>query len=147
MKTNSESSVAENETANAAANELDVQGMSSGAAMLIERMKTNPDDFKYGGKFHRVVQALESDQSWISARDKRALAPAYDLHIQEAEFTEWVYGEIFTPKVEQPKQKAYAGSLITPAQLKAQSIELLNATFEDEYVKYNAFGRYNVGSF
>lgn len=34
MKTNSESSVAENETANAATNESDVHGMSSGAAML-----------------------------------------------------------------------------------------------------------------
>ena len=103
MKTNSESSAAENETASAATNESDVQGMSSGAAMLIERMKTNPDDFKYGGRFYRVVDALKSvDQHFLSERDLLALRPAYELHILEALLTEWVYGEIFNPKVEEP---------------------------------------------
>ena len=145
MKTNSESSAAENETANAATNELDVQGMSSGAAMLIERMRTNPDDFKYGGRFYLVVQGLESDQSWISARDKRALNPAYELHIQEAEFTEWVYGVIFAPKVEQPEQKAYAGSLLTPAMITQQALGVLENSLTDSY-RYNTAGRYNVGS-
>jgi hypothetical protein len=108
MKTNSESSAAGNETASAAMNESDVQEMSSGAAMLIERMKANPDEFKYGGRFYRVAESmvLSETQRWISARDIKALRAAYEEHIVEGEFTEWVYNEIFSPKEESVGQFA-----------------------------------------
>ena len=72
--------------------------------MLIERMKTNPDDFKYSGRFYRVVEAMNAPhgQGWVSERDQEALRSAYQEHIQEAEFSEWVYNEIFNPKEEEP---------------------------------------------
>ena len=90
--------------------------------MLIARMKTNIDDFKYGGKFYRVVEAIQKQgQGWISPRDQLALQTAYSEHIQEAEFSEWVYGEIFTPKEEEDKsQRVYA-------QMQGQRAQMQNA--------------------
>lgn len=72
--------------------------MSAGAEMLIERMKTNPEDFKYGGKFYRVVQALTDGQQWISKRDRAVLREVYEETVVEADFSAWVYNEIFNPK-------------------------------------------------
>lgn len=72
--------------------------MSAGAEMLIERMKTNPEDFKYGGKFYRVVQALTDGQTWVSKRDRAALREVYEETVVEADFSAWVYNEIFNPK-------------------------------------------------
>ena len=88
--------------------------MSAGAEMLIERMKTNPEDFKYGGKFYRVVQALTDGQTWISKRDRAVLREVYEETVVEADFSAWVYNEIFNPKEEEPQQpyqQAYARAL------------------------------------
>lgn len=75
--------------------------ISAGAEMLIERMKTNPDDFKFQGKFYRVVQTLQSPPmagaGWIPSRDFAALKGAYEELVIEPEFNEWVYGAIFNP--------------------------------------------------
>jgi hypothetical protein len=105
--------------------------MSAGAEMLISRMKTNPEDFKYGGRFFRVVDALASPpQAWVSQRDIAALRPAYEEHIQEAEFSAWVYGEIFN----QEEMKSNVGSQYAHA--------------ADPYTTYgtNAFNNTAVGT-
>lgn len=117
--TNLESFDAESETEPTTKPKSDSVNMSAGAEMLIERMKTNPEDFKYGGKFYRVVDAINAKgQGWISERDYRALYLAYQEHIQEAEFSEWVYNEIFNPKEpEQDFHRMYAQAQGQKAQI------------------------------
>jgi len=51
---------------------------SDGARMLIERMKTNPEDFNYGGKLYRAVDAER-----LSVRDLKAYNDAHDRYIKE----------------------------------------------------------------
>lgn len=141
MKTNSESSAAENETANAVTNESGEQGMSSGAAMLIERMKTNPDDFKFSGKFFRVVDSIhEPEQRWISSRDMRALRAAYELHIRESEFAAWVVETIFSP-AHIPEQKILTGTII-----RSSASNVYDTDVGTQPLKFHATGRYDVGS-
>lgn len=112
MKKNSNSCADESVNAPTTKPASEESNMSAGAEMLIERMKTNPEDFKYGGRFYRVVQALEDGQQWVSRRDRDALRVAYDATIKEAEFSEWVYGEIFNPKEPEPDlQSKYANAL------------------------------------
>jgi len=119
--TNSESLGAESATAPTTKPESADLNMSAGAEMLIERMKTNPEDFKYGGKFYRVMDAIQAKgQGWISGRDLVALSDAHDKHIKEADFSEWVYGEIFNPKEPEPVQNMYA-------QMQGQRAQMQNA--------------------
>jgi hypothetical protein len=118
--TNSESLGAESATEPTTKPESDAMNMSAGAEMLIARMKTNPDDFKYGGRFYRVVEAMNAPhgQGWVSERDQEALRLAYGEHIQEAEFSEWVYNEIFNPKEpEKDLHKMYAQAQGQKAQI------------------------------
>jgi len=51
---------------------------SDGARMLIERMQTNPEDFNYGGKLYRAVDAER-----LSVRDLKAYNDAHDRYIKE----------------------------------------------------------------
>jgi len=51
---------------------------SDAAKMMIERMKTNPEDFDYGGKLYRMAE-----QAQMSARDKKACSAAHDEYIKE----------------------------------------------------------------
>ncbi len=132
--TNSESLGAESATEPTTKPESADLNMSAGAEMLIERMKTNPEDFKYGGKFYRVVGAIENDQLWVSKRDRRAMRDAYETLVTEAEFSEWVYGEIFNPKEEEVPagfQLAYTQNLAQSlAQTKnAIAAQTLNGAF------------------
>jgi hypothetical protein len=90
---------------------LEESKMSAGAEMLIERMKTNPEDFEYGGRFYKigiaVQQAGPEVSGWISPRDLEALIEAYGHLILEPKFTEWVYEEIFNPKEPEPMINMY----------------------------------------
>lgn len=45
--------------------------------MLIDRMRTNPEDFKYGGKLYGFVEA------GLSSRDSKVIKDAHDLYIRE----------------------------------------------------------------
>jgi hypothetical protein len=129
--TNSDSLDAESATAPTTKPESASVNMSAGAEMLIERMKTNPDDFNYGGKFYRVVEAMNAPhgQGWVSERDQEALRGAYAEHIQEAEFSEWVYNEIFNPKEpEKDLHKMYA-----QAQSQGQRAQMQNAMRSSMY--------------
>lgn len=117
--TNLESFAAESETVPTTKPKSDSVNMSAGAEMLVVRMKTNPEDFRYGGKFYRVTEAIQKHgQGWISTRDQLALQSAYSEHIQEAEFSEWVYNEIFNPKEpEQDFHRMYAQAQGQKAQI------------------------------
>lgn len=118
--TNLESFDAESATEPTTKPESDALNMSAGAEMLVARMKTNPEDFRYGGRFYRVAEAMNAPhgQGWVSERDQRALRSAYGEHIQEAEFSEWVYNEIFNPKEpEKDLHKMYAQAQGQKAQI------------------------------
>jgi len=68
-----------------------LQGMSEGARMLIERMKTHPEEFSRTGRFHHIFEGTGP----LSLRDEQALLKARDLLVIEPTFTEIVYGMIF----------------------------------------------------
>ncbi|CAB4123613.1 hypothetical protein UFOVP48_45 [uncultured Caudovirales phage] len=51
---------------------------SDAAKMLIERMQTHPEDFKYGGKLYRVLNGEQ-----LSERDKKVYNDAHDKYIKE----------------------------------------------------------------
>lgn len=121
--TNSESLDAESATEPTTKPESADLNMSAGAEMLIERMKTNPEDFNFGGKFYKVRSVLEQTHAavgWISPRDFEALLEAYGRLILEPKFSEWVYGEIFNPKEPEPLQNIYA-------QMQGQRAQMQNA--------------------
>lgn len=72
---------------------------SEGARMLIERMQTHPKDFKYEGRFSRIVDQIlgkvPAGFSEMSDRDKDALTAAFQKYIMEPTLTEYVVDEIF----------------------------------------------------
>ena len=72
---------------------------SEGARMLIERMQSHPKDFKYEGRFSRIVDQILGKVpvgfSELSDRDKDALTAAFQKHIMEPNLTEYVVDEIF----------------------------------------------------
>ena len=110
--------------------------------MLIERMKTNPEDFRYGGRFYRVVDAVNAKgQGWISDRDWIALRDAYDVIVKEAEFSEWVYGEIFNPKEPEPaSQNIYTQNLARSMQQTKNAIAggVFQSGFSDPHGIYGS---------
>jgi hypothetical protein len=72
---------------------------SEGARMLIERMQSHPADFKYEGRFSRIVDQILGKVpvgfSELSDRDKDALTAAFQKYIMEPNLTEYVVDEIF----------------------------------------------------
>jgi hypothetical protein len=88
---------------------------SEGARMLIERMQTHPKDFKYEGRFSRIVDQILGKVpvgfSELSDRDKDALTAAFEKYILEPGLTEYVVDEIFNgdKRREEEKQNALKG--------------------------------------
>jgi hypothetical protein len=72
---------------------------SEGARMLIERMQSHPKDFKYEGRFSRIVDQILGKVpvgfSELSNRDMSALTIAFQKYIMEPSLTEYVVDEIF----------------------------------------------------
>jgi len=66
--------------------------MSEGARMIIERMKTHPEEFEEDGRFHFMVSGVGIHRS---RRDREAIEDAYEKLIAEPKFTEQVVGMIF----------------------------------------------------
>jgi len=72
---------------------------SEGARMLIDRMQTHPQEFKYNGRFMKIVDQILGKVpvgfSELSDRDDDALTAAYEKYILEPHLTEYVVDEIF----------------------------------------------------
>jgi hypothetical protein len=86
-----------------------LQDMSEGARMLIERMKTHPEEFEQDGRFSSILD-------WhprMSARDKQAISKAHDVLIKEPKFTETIFSIIFNPEQE-PKVMFKAKNRYSP---------------------------------
>lgn len=86
---NNESSRSENATATTTNASDAPDTMSEGARILIEAMKTNPEEFKPDGKYNWVVPQLAGVRG-MSTRDHAVLTAAYDRYIIEPQFTERV---------------------------------------------------------
>lgn len=86
---NNESSRSENATATTTNASDAPDTMSEGARILIEAMKTNPEHFEPGNKYHWVVQQLAGARG-MSIRDHTVLKAAYDRYVVEPIFTESV---------------------------------------------------------
>jgi len=87
-----ESSRSENATATTTNASDAPDTMSEGARILIEAMKTNPEHFEPGNKYHWVVQQLTGLRTGhgMSTRDYAVLKAAYDRYVIESIFTESV---------------------------------------------------------
>jgi len=85
---------------------------SAGATMLIERMKTHPEEFRGEGRFTGVVRDVKTGATptWISRRDVAALADAFDLMLEDL-FTE----HVLTTIVGGGKEEAEASPTKAPA--------------------------------
>lgn len=78
---------------------------SPAAAMMIERMQTHPDDFKYGGKLHHMYENGD-----LSKRDRVALNEAHDKYIKEPNLMVWVLEALMKP--DDPKKDERTPKLI-----------------------------------
>ena len=87
---------------------------SEGARMLIERMQSHPKDFKFEGRFSRIVDHILGKVpvgfNDLSDRDDTALSAAYDKYILEPQLTEFVVDEIFNGEKRRAEEQAKIGS-------------------------------------
>ena len=120
--------------------------LNDGITMVIERMKTNPEEFEYGGKMYEYANMAAElmDKSahqrlwFLSAADKKALVTAYtDMHKQR--FTTGVVQTIFEPKPEYDinmdrpvRTKRTIGTSLNTLK---QAAKILDKEFEKEYAK------------
>jgi len=68
--------------------------MNDGVALLLERMKTNPEEFIDGGKWAHIMNKHED---FLEAEDRQALTDGLNKLMQQR-FTEKVMEELIDPK-------------------------------------------------
>ena len=68
--------------------------MNDGVALLLERMKTNPEEFIDGGKWAHIMNKHED---FLDAEDRQALTDGLNKLMQQR-FTEKVLEELVDPK-------------------------------------------------
>lgn len=92
-------------------NELDVSGITDAAKILIERMKTKPEEFAPGHKFGHIWAACwqrvnptphTGAPPPVPLRDAEVLLIAYDKYITEPEFIKHVLESVFADDTELP---------------------------------------------
>ena len=73
--------------------------MNDGVAMLLERMKTNPEEFVHEGGVHRTKwgQLIDGYKERLDPEDAKALTDGYNALLQQ-QFTEKVMEELVDPK-------------------------------------------------
>lgn len=117
----SSKSDSDNETST---NELDVSGITDAAKILIERMKTKPEEFAIGHKFGHIWAACwqrvnpephTGAPPPVPLRDAEVLLAAYDKYITEPEFIKHVLETVFSDDTELPGQRAGGGYLFRPS--------------------------------
>jgi hypothetical protein len=115
---------------------------SDGAKMLIERMKTNPEEFRGGHARWAIVinQVLQvrrggvENNIMMSKRDMNALWDAFERHVMEPALAEFAIEELMTPK---PERKKVQVNPLTKAQLDRQMSDMLQAEFSRAYAEGN----------
>lgn len=127
---------------------------SDGAKMLIERMKTHPEEFRGGGARWAVAvnQMLQvrrggtENNLMMSRRDMNALWDAFERHVMEPALAEYAVTEMMEPKAE----KHPAKKLLVPANMRSEMFRLMEESYKREYyeaeqkLRYNSLGRYDL---
>lgn len=116
---------------------------SDGAKMLIERMKTNPEEFRGGHARWAVVinQVLQvrrggvENNIMMSKRDMNALWDAFERHVMEPALAEFAIEELMTPKAERKKVSVKP---LTPARLTEEALKVLEEEYKQVYAAQNA---------
>lgn len=101
--------------------------------MLIERMQSNPEEFKntYDARWREILDCartvVDDDEhsQILSKRDAKAIMAAYDTHILEPRLAERIINELMEPKKREEKRT-----------LTQQEVDLYaQQMFEAEYYK------------
>ena len=73
--------------------------MNDGVKILLERMKTNPEEFLHEGGVHRTKwgQLIDGYKERLDPEDAKALTDGYNALLQQ-QFTEKVMEELIDPK-------------------------------------------------
>lgn len=113
---------------------------SDGAKMLIERMQSNPEEFRGGSARWAVVmnQMLQvrrggtENNIMMSKRDMNALFNAFEKYVMETALAEHVVKELMEPK---PARKQVQVKPWTKAQLEQQMTELLEEEYKNAFLQ------------
>lgn len=115
---------------------------SDGAKMLIERMKTNPEEFRGGQARWAVVvnQMMQvrrggfENNLMMSRRDMSAMFDAFETHVMEPALAAHAIQELMEPKEARKKVEVKP---LTKAQLNQQMNDMLQAEFSRAYAEGN----------
>lgn len=116
---------------------------SDGAKMLIERMQTHPQEFKYGAntKFGRILvtarEIMRGEPRDMSKRDAEALIKAAETHLFEAWLAEDVITQLMPP--ERKKVDVRPKGPMTLRDLNAEALKVL----EEQYNQAKLEGDFN----
>lgn len=115
---------------------------SDGAKMLIERMKTNPEEFRGGHArwalvINQVLQVRRGgveNNIMMSKRDMNALWDAFERHVMEPALAEFAIEELMTPKAERKKVSVVKSQ----AQRNQEMNDMIKAHLDAEYHRARA---------
>lgn len=132
----------------------DAPDCSDGAKMLIERMKTHPQEFRGGNaRWATVVNQMLAvrrggmeNNLMMSRRDANALWAAFEQHVMEPALNEHAVTELMTPKAERKKAPVVWPQTMTDSEIeKYLRDEYLRQQYEaEEKMVYRARDRYDV---
>lgn len=119
---------------------------SDGAKMLIERMQTHPQEFKFGSntKFGRILvtarEVMRGEPRDMSKRDAEALIKAAEAYLFEAWLAEDVITQLMTPERKQVNvtPRPPGKSILTAQDLNAEALKIL----EEQFHRANMEGDY-----
>lgn len=117
---------------------------SDGAKMLIERMQTHPQEFKFGSntKFGRMLvtarEVMRGEPRDMSKRDAEALVKAAEAYLFEAWLAEDVITQLMPP--ERKKVEVKQKGLLTAQDLNAEALKIL----EEQFYRANMEGDYRA---
>ena len=89
--------------------------MNDGVALLLDRMKTHPDEFVDGGKWAHIMNKHED---FLEAKDRQALTNGLNKLMQQR-FTEKVLEELVEPKKSNLQQLRDANAKAAAEQMKS----------------------------
>lgn len=132
---------------------------SDGAKMLIERMQSNPEEFRGGAarwatvmnQMLQVRRGAVENNVFMSRRDMNALFDAFEKHVMETSLAEHVIKKLMEPKAERKKVQVKRASPITAAGLTDEALKILEAEYrkvcedaEADRLRYKAADRYDL---
>lgn len=104
--------------------------MNDGVALLLERMKTNPEEFMdFGSKWAKIIH---EHKDFLNVEDRQALTDGLNFLMQQR-FTEKVMEELVDPvrKLTREEKIAFPHSLVRKTPIQYTADELVNAHIDE----------------